>query len=179
MEHDRKPKQSVKQNQKGTRRGYGIKRNKGNKETKGNKGNNWKDFCLLGSNANGIQAKKESLQKNVNLFKPSAITLQETKLRKVGSFKIPGYQIFEKVRSGFGGGLLTAVDEKLLPVLISTGIDENSEILVVQVKTQNHNIRIINAYGPQEENGKKDGKYDFWQELEQEVISAKEESCST
>ena len=62
----------------------------------------------MGSNSNGIQAKKESLKENINHFKPSVITLQETKLRKQGTIKLPGYQIFEKVRSGHGGGLLTA-----------------------------------------------------------------------
>ena len=167
MEHGWKQKQTIKEKHKRTRRGYGKKKNKEN---------NFNEFCLLGSNANGIQFKKESLQQNINLFKPTVITLQETKLRSMGKFKLPGYQVFEKIRSGFGGGLLTAVDEKLLPVLISTGKNDNSEIIVVQVEAQNNNIRIINAYGPQEDNGNKDDKYEFWQELEEEVISAKQES---
>ena len=48
--------------------------------------------------------------------------------------KLPGYQVFQKVRNGLGGGLLTAVEENLEPVLISTGKKEDSEILVVQCK---------------------------------------------
>ena len=51
---------------------------------------------------------------------------------------------------GLGGGLLTAVDQDLEPVLISDGGDEN-EILVVQANLGNQEIRIINAYGPQED----------------------------
>ena len=132
------------------------------------------EFSIFGSNANGINGKKESLLANINFFQPSVITIQETKLRKVGTLRLPGYQVFEKVRSGFGGGLLTAVNETLLPVLISSGKGDDSEILVVQVKTETHNIRIINAYGPQEDSYNKHEIYDFWQELEQEILAAKE-----
>lgn len=140
VEYGGKSNQSVKRKiEQKTRRGYGRKNR--NRQRKVNQ-----------SIANGIQAKKESLFGNINVFRPSVITLQETKLRKTGLLRLPGYQVFEKIRSGFGGGLLTAVDENLLPVLISTGKCETSEILVVQLKTENHNIRIINAYGPQEDN---------------------------
>ena len=155
-----------------TRRGYGKK----NRKKIGN-GKKRVEFTLLGSNANGLRAKKESLQTNINYFQPSVITIQETKLRKAGTFKLKGYQIFEKLRCGFGGGLLTAVDDNLLPVLISTGKTETSEILVVQICTEKHNIRIINAYGPQEDPSNKEKIYEFWQELEQEIASAKEENC--
>ena len=78
------------------------------------------------------------------------ITDQEIKLRKSGTIKIENYQIFEKIRSGFGGGLLTAVDLNLEPVLIESA-NEESEILTVQCKIDLSNIRIINGYGPQED----------------------------
>ena len=88
----------------------------------------------MGTNAAGLKAKKDSLIENIRLFdQPSIITIQETKFRKMGSMKIENYQIFEKIRNGFGGGLLTAVDSNLEPVLIEVSNDE-SEILVVQVK---------------------------------------------
>ena len=86
-----------------------IKKKKHNKIRKNT------DFSVLGSNASGIQHKKESLLHNINKFLPTVITLQETKLRKVGIFKLQGYQVFEKVRkeAGGGGGLITAVDENI------------------------------------------------------------------
>ena len=78
------------------------------------------------------------------------ITLQETKLKKIGQIKLPGYQIFELLREHKGGGgLLTAVGETLTPVLISTG-NNDAEILTVQIKINNIDVRIVNAYGPQE-----------------------------
>ena len=67
--------------------------------------------------------------------KPSVVTLQETKSRKNGNVKLEGYQIFEKLRKGGnGGGILTAADENMNPVLVSTGNEEESEILTIQVK---------------------------------------------
>ena len=74
---------------------------------------------------------------------------------------------------GLGGGLLTAVDQDLDPVLISEGGEEN-EILVVQANLGNQKIRIINAYGPQEDEIEK--SLSFWQHLESESISAADES---
>lgn len=58
------------------------------------------------------------------------MTIQETKLRQ-HNFKIPGYQVFQKNRAGFGGGILTGVDENLSSVLVSS---TESEILVIQTQ---------------------------------------------
>ena len=73
----------------------------------------------MGSNSAGLKSKMESLIQNIKVFdNPSCITLQETKLRKCGTVKLNEYQVFEKVRSGLGGGLLTAINTNLNPVLI-------------------------------------------------------------
>ena len=110
-----------------------------------------------------------------NVGSPSCILIQETKLRFPGTFKLQGYQIFEKTRAGLGGGLLTAINEDLSPMLISQGSDE-IEILVVQILVGKLKIRVFNGYGPQENDIK--GKIlAFWQEFEKEIISAREEKC--
>ena len=97
-------------------------------------------------------------------------------MNKKGLVKLPGYQLFEKVReSKGGGGLLTCVDEDLNPVLISSCKDD-TEILTVEANLGNNKIRIINAYGPQEDDDIQD-VLGFWQELEGEVIRAKDENC--
>ena len=153
-----------------TRRGYGRKN--GKKEAYKT------NFSLLGANCNGILKKQASLLGTMSIFKPSIVTLQETKVRKSGRLKLKGYQIFENVRKdGNGGGLLTAADENLMPVLISTGKEDDSEILTIQVKAGNHDIRIINAYGPQEDDSNKDEIYRFWQEIEEEITNAKDDNC--
>ena len=43
--------------------------------------------------------------------------------------------------------MLTAVHKKTSPVSVN---DENDDILVVQAKIGTQNVRLINAYGPQE-----------------------------
>ena len=74
-----------------------------------------------------------------------------------------------------GGGLLTAVEEGLSPVLICSGSNE-AEILVVQIVVGKYKIRVINGYGPQE-NENKEKVYLFWQQFEKEIINAKIENC--
>ena len=121
-----------------TRRGI-SKRKKGKNKNLG--------FTIIGTNSNGLSGKVDSLYNTVKHFKPSCITIQETKLRSK-KFEIPGYQVFLKNRPGLGGGLLTAVEENLAPVLVSS---PDTEILVIQTRVGSEDIRIINGYGPQED----------------------------
>ena len=108
-------------------------------------------FSILGTNSAGMKAKKDSLMHNIKLFNyPSCITIQETKMRSKGNIKLKNYQVFEKNRQGYGGGLLTAVEQNLNPVLIECA-NEESEILVVQCQIRKMKIRILNEYGPQED----------------------------
>ena len=83
----------------------------------GRKRNNVK-FSILASNANGLKGKIESLKNSINFFKPSCIIIQESKPKNSGMLKLNGYQIFEMNRDGCRGGLFTAIDENLSPVLI-------------------------------------------------------------
>ena len=123
-----------------------------------------------------MKGKKDSLINTLKCYGgPSCINIQESKLRFPGTFKIPGYQIFEKIRTGLGGGLFTAIDVNLSPMLISSATDD-IEILVTQVLIGNHKLRIINAYGPQE-NEVREQIFSFWQQFEAEIINAKENEC--
>ena len=89
------------------------------KKNRRNKSSKLVKFSILGTNAAGLKAKKDSLKENIRLFNfPSVITVQETKYRKCANFKLDNYQIFEKVRHGVGGGLLTAINKSLEQVLI-------------------------------------------------------------
>ena len=154
-----------------TRRGYGRKNARKIKQKTKNV-----NFSLLGTNAAGLNSKRESLYSVINLMSPSVMTVQETKFSKPGMLKIPGYQVFEKVRKmKKGGGLLTAADEDLNPVLISTG-EEDNEIITIEVNINEHRIRIINGYGPQEDEDSQ-RVLCFWQEIESEVMKAKDDDC--
>ena len=130
----------------------------------------------MGTNAAGLKSKQESFFNLMNKFEASIITIQETKLTKVGTVKIPGYQTFEKIRkTRGGGGLLTVVHEDLEPVLVSEGNDD-IEILVVEGVIGSEKLRIINGYGPQEDDDIKD-ILTFWQEFEAEIMKAKDNGC--
>ena len=68
---------------------------------------------------------------------------------------------------------MTAVDKSLDPVLIYEGDDE-IELLVVQAKVNNANIRFINGYGPQEDDNRASS---FFQKLEEEIEMAQDNDC--
>ena len=87
-----------------TRRGQGSK--------KKNKKFNLK---ILGTNADGITAKKASLTNLLKNEKPTVFMIQETKLKTVGKLKINGFQIFETVRTNpnGGGGLALGISNEV------------------------------------------------------------------
>ena len=106
-----------------TRRGY-KRKYKNNKKSI--------SLTVIGNNCSGLASKKESLNFAINAVVPSVILLQETMLKKVGLLNLQGYQIFEKVRPNKnGGGLLTAIDNSLNPVLVDD--NENAELLTVAI----------------------------------------------
>ena len=70
---------------------------------------------------------------------------------------------------------MTAVDEDLTPVLVSNSDDE-VDVLTVETKVGNHKIRVINGYGPQEDEDRQI-ILNFWQEIEKEVILAQDSDC--
>ena len=106
---------------------------------------------------------------------PSCITLQETKFTQKG-VKLSGYGVFEKVRkTQNGGGLLTAVNLNLDPVEIESG-NEEVEILIVQCQIEKMKLRVINAYGPQEDDPFEKRAL-FWQTLESDIVQAKRDNC--
>ena len=176
LEYSRKPKPKTEPKSKSTvktRRGYGRKNGNKNKNSRQNK-----YFSLIGTNAAGLNLKRESFYSLLNILAPTIITVQETKLSKPGLVKIPGYQVFERIRKNKkGGGLLTAADEDVNPVLISTGKEEENEIMTIQIDVGEHKIRVINAYGPQEDDST-EIILSFWQEIEAEVMNAKDDDCS-
>ena len=86
---------------------------------------------------------------------------------------MPGYQIFQLNRSGrLGGGLLTAVDVALDPVLVNAW-DDDAAIIVVQIKVGHLDIRVFNAYGPQEDEASSSVKFWVFGERNYESKAAK------
>ena len=111
--------------------------------------------------------KKSILHRILTTFISDCIFIQETKMTSKGHINnLHEYQIFEHVRKDSkGGGILTAVKKCFNPVLIYEGNDD-IELLVVQAKVKNNQIRFINGYGPQENDNKVLG---FYQKLEEKI----------
>jgi hypothetical protein len=129
-------------------------------------------MILLGSNAAGILNKTESFKRNIQHVKPGVFFIQESKTKRKNQIKIHDYIIFEQIRkeSG-GGGLLTAVHKNLEPVSVCDGMNDD-EILVVETKLNSRKVRMINAYGPQEDTTE-ETKKSFFNKLDEEVKRAK------
>ena len=100
--------------------------------------------------------------------------LQETKMRRQNGIKCPSsinYTIWELIRkTGGGGGLAVGIHNDLQPSFISEGDDE-TEVIVCQIKVKDMQIRIVNGYGPQECDSI-ERKCLFWARLSHEVLEA-------
>ena len=104
---------------------------------------------ILTTNAADLRMKTESLKSVINHFGSTVFSVQETHYRKKGKFNLDNFQIFEALRTKEGGGTMLGVHVSLQPVLVSE-YSETFELLVVECKTNNQNIRFITGYGPQE-----------------------------
>ena len=125
---------------------------------------------MFSNNCNGANLKVESLKFEIKRTNSSIFTLQETHFSKKGRVKIDNFIVFESIRMKEHGTMLGA-HVKLQPVLINE-YSETFEMLVVQVRVEGKEIRVITGYGPQE-NLKPDKTMPFFSKLEEEVVSAK------
>ena len=100
-------------------------------------------------NANGMKKKVDSLKYLLEHLSISLFTLQETKLSKRGKLKIEEFEIFEAFRKKEGGGTLIGAHLSLHPILIQEYSDI-FELLVIEIKIEGREIRVISGYGPQE-----------------------------
>ena len=82
-----------------------------------------------------------------------------------------GFVLFEAIRNEIGGGSIIGVHEILQPLLISAYKDE-FELLVVETKIGNQEIRFMTGYGPQE-CWDEANELPFFVELNLEIVKAK------
>ena len=79
------------------------------------------------------------------------VTLQETNFEQKGKTHMDKcFVIFEAIRKNKGGGTAVAIHEDLKPKLIKEFSDQ-FELLVVEIKAKDTDVRIISGYGPQED----------------------------
>ena len=97
-------------------------------------------------------------------------TVQESHYLTKGKISIENFEIFESIRKKAKGGTMIGVHKGLYPCLIQE-YDSDFELLVIEVKISNKEIRIMSGYGPQECWPERD-RIPFFLALEQEIIKA-------
>ena len=106
-------------------------------------------LTIFSANANSLKNKMDSLKFVVANLDPQIIVIQETKLKRKTQCPLDGYEPFHSIRGDSGGGILVACKFNLSPTRIFEG-DKECEVLVVQIKMAEIDIRIIAGYGAQE-----------------------------
>ena len=124
------------------------KRNK-NKIKRGGKKNKNQSLIMLSANAKGLKSKVESLKNEILCQNVAIFTIQESHFTKKGKLKIENFETFEAIRKKQNGGTIIGINKALNPMLIKDYSDE-FELVVVEIKLHNKEIRIISGYGPQE-----------------------------
>jgi exonuclease III len=106
---------------------------------------------FMSANINSLRGKLNELQLRAAATSPHIIACQETKLGKhitSESLNIPGYLLFRKDRNECGGGVAIFVMESLKPTSLSSGVDNDLELLAVKCKLQNSNFIFATMYRP-------------------------------
>ena len=150
-----------------------IKRKRGIKRN--NKSRN-QILKIFGINAAGIKSKIKSFDNVLSRLKPHIWAIQETKLKPHETIKcgaLDEYQVFTSSRQkSQGGGVALGVHKMLESTLIREG-DDDCEVISVLVVVGNMRIRVVVAYGVQE-NALKEKKEKFWKFMENEVVEAEQ-----
>ena len=145
------------------------------KRHKNIKHNNLKIF---GINAAGIKSKLKSFDEVISRLKPHIWMIEETKLKpheKITGGCLEEFQVYYLSRQNSqGGGVALGINKMLESTLISSG-DDDIEVISVLVIVGDMPIRVIAAYGVQE-NASKEKKIRFWDFIEEEIRQAEHES---
>ena len=126
---------------------------------------------LFSTNGAGVAGGKvNSLKSAVRDVKANLVTIQETHCRRKGTIQIEDFIIFEAIRKAKGGGTMIASHKDFGPKLIQEYEDE-FELLVIEIKVEDKEIRVISGYGPQE-NWLEEKRMPFFLALETEIEKA-------
>ena len=132
---------------------------------------------MIGVNAAGIKCKLDSLNDILKRLQPQVWSIQESKLKPNETLhgeETDKFQIFYLNRkNSMGGGIAVGIDKDIESTLVREG-DDNIEAMVLQVVLGTIPVKLVVAYGPQE-NALKEKKESFWEFLEDEANKAEME----
>ena len=128
-------------------------------------------FKIFGINCAGLKSKTKTFNEVLKRVKPKIWTVQETKLKgneTISCEALTSYQVYYRNRQeSQGGGIAIGVDKDLKSTLVKEG-ENDTEALSVKIFLEDIEIRVLTAYGPQE-NALKSQKDKFWEFIEEEV----------
>ena len=127
------------------------------------------------SNVNGYQSKSDSLKATFKEIDPGIIVMCETKLPKVNTIKsdFKNYDLVTKQVKKGKAGILCAVKKNMGASLVLEVTTVNNEnILTVKISFAGYDLRVVVAYGPQE-NEPVEIKDEFFKDIEIEVEASK------
>ena len=134
-------------------------------------------MCIVSANAAQLKSKLRSFNKSILDYSNAGVfTIQESHYSTKGKIQIENFEIFEAIRSKSKGGTMIGAHKSLKPCLIQEYSDQ-FELIVVEIKISNKEIRLISGYGPQECWAECD-RMPFFLALEQEIVKAEIEGKS-
>ena len=107
------------------------------------------ELCIVSANAAQLKSKMGSFKSILEQSKAGIFTVQETHFATKGKVQVENFEVFEAIRNKGKGGTIIGAHKALKPCLIQEYSDE-FELLVIEIKVSNKEVRIISGYGPQE-----------------------------
>ena len=127
-------------------------------------------LCMMSTNAAQLKGKLNSFKCELKRANAALFTVQETHYATKGKVQVENFEVFEAIRKKAKGGTMIGAHKALKPFLIQEYSNE-FELLVVEIKIANKEIRIVSGYGPQE-NWPETERMPFFLALEEEIIKA-------
>ena len=127
-------------------------------------------LVIFSTNAAGLKFKENSLKNVLKELNAGIFTIQETHFAKKGQFKLQDFEIFEAIRTKDKGGTMIGAHKALDPKLIIE-YSEDFELVVIEIKIRNKEVRIMTGYRPQESWNEVD-RMPFFISLEKEISKA-------
>ena len=106
---------------------------------------------MFSTNAAGVvTGKAESLRNEIKATQANIVTIQETHSTRKGQIRMhESFVVFEAIRKAKNGGTMCAIHEDFSPKLIEE-YNNPFELIVVEVKTKEKDVRVMTGCGPQE-----------------------------
>ena len=147
------------------------KSNKNKKKiNRGNKKRNLSELCIVSANAAQLKGKLCSFKSVLKQSNAGLFTVQESHYATKGKVQVENFEVFEAIRKKAKGGTIIGAHKALKPCLIQEYSSE-FELLIVEIKVSNKEIRVMSGYGPQESWSESE-RMPFFLALEQEIVKA-------